>query len=96
MEVSGVKHAFSLLVARHADHLANEAVQQAAYYSIIVIIIIIKIILNSFGSWHYMLQVQPNNYATFYDDQTQNWSMMFETSEDAIDFAREVCTEKSL
>ncbi|KAJ9590385.1 hypothetical protein L9F63_016576 [Diploptera punctata] len=34
--------------------------------------------------------VQPNNYATFYDDQTQNWSIMFETSADAIDFAREV------
>jgi FK506-binding protein 15 len=37
-----------------------------------------------------VFQVQANNYATFYDDQMQNWSVMFESSEDAIDFAKEV------
>jgi FK506-binding protein 15 len=37
-----------------------------------------------------VFQVQANNYATFYDDQTQNWSVMFESSGDAIEFAREV------
>jgi len=37
-----------------------------------------------------VFQVQANNYATFYDDQMQNWSMMFENSGDAIEFAREV------
>jgi hypothetical protein len=37
-----------------------------------------------------VFQVQTNNYATFYDDQMQNWSVMFESSGDAIEFAREV------
>lgn len=37
-----------------------------------------------------VFQVQANNYATFYDDQMQNWSVMFESSGDAIEFAREV------
>jgi FK506-binding protein 15 len=37
-----------------------------------------------------VFQVQANNYATFYDDQVQNWSVMFESSGDAIEFAKEV------
>lgn len=37
-----------------------------------------------------MFQVQANNYATFYDDQMQNWSVMFESSGDATEFAKEV------
>lgn len=37
-----------------------------------------------------VFQVQANNYATFYDDQMQNWSVMFESSDDAKEFAREV------
>jgi len=37
-----------------------------------------------------VFQVQANNYATFYDDQMQNWSVMFESSGDAVEFAREV------
>jgi hypothetical protein len=37
-----------------------------------------------------VFQVQANNYATFYDDQMQNWSVMFESSDDAIEFAKEV------
>jgi hypothetical protein len=37
-----------------------------------------------------VFQVQANNYATFYDDQMHNWSVMFESSGDAIEFAKEV------
>jgi type I site-specific restriction endonuclease len=37
-----------------------------------------------------VFQVQANNYATFYDDQMQNWSVMFESGGDAVEFAREV------
>lgn len=37
-----------------------------------------------------MFQVQANNYATFYDDQMQNWSLMFESCGDATEFAKEV------
>ncbi|XP_041481909.1 FK506-binding protein 15-like, partial [Lytechinus variegatus] len=34
--------------------------------------------------------VQANNYATFYDEQRQNWSIMFESEQNAIDFAKQV------
>jgi hypothetical protein len=43
-----------------------------------------------------VFQVQANNYATFYDDQMQNWSMMFESGGDAVEFAREVSRTENL
>lgn len=43
-----------------------------------------------------VFQVQANNYATFYDDQMQNWSVMFDSSGDAIEFAREVSRSGTL
>ena len=36
------------------------------------------------------LQVQPNNYSTFYDDQRQNWSIMFESEKAAMEFNKQV------
>uniref|UniRef100_A0A8C6NTQ3 peptidylprolyl isomerase n=1 Tax=Nothobranchius furzeri TaxID=105023 RepID=A0A8C6NTQ3_NOTFU len=38
---------------------------------------------------------RPNNYCTFYDDQRQNWSLMFESEKSAADFCREVCLAKA-
>ncbi|NWI46428.1 FKB15 protein, partial [Picathartes gymnocephalus] len=38
--------------------------------------------------------VQPNNYSTFYDDQRQNWSIMFESEKTAVDFSKQVCIAK--
>ncbi|XP_055965487.1 FK506-binding protein 15 [Sorex fumeus] len=37
------------------------------------------------------LLVRPNNYSTFYDDQRQNWSIMFESEKDAVEFNKQVC-----
>lgn len=37
-----------------------------------------------------LLQVQQSNYCTFYDDQRQNWSLMFESEKSASDFCKEV------
>ncbi|XP_068269837.1 FK506-binding protein 15 isoform X2 [Nyctibius grandis] len=42
----------------------------------------------------FILTVQPNNYSTFYDDQRQNWSIMFESEKAAIDFSKQVCIAK--
>lgn len=42
----------------------------------------------------FMLTVQPNNYSTFYDDQRQNWSIMFESEKAAVDFSKQVCIAK--
>uniref|UniRef100_A0A671TAB5 peptidylprolyl isomerase n=1 Tax=Sinocyclocheilus anshuiensis TaxID=1608454 RepID=A0A671TAB5_9TELE len=42
----------------------------------------------------FVLTVQPSNYCTFYDDQRQNWSLMFESEKAATDFCKEVCLAK--
>ncbi|XP_074779817.1 FK506-binding protein 15 isoform X3 [Athene noctua] len=42
----------------------------------------------------FILTVQPNNYSTFYDDQRQNWSIMFESEKAAMDFSKQVCIAK--
>ncbi|XP_078685814.1 FK506-binding protein 15-like isoform X2 [Branchiostoma floridae x Branchiostoma belcheri] len=34
--------------------------------------------------------VQANNYASFYDDQRQTWSVMFESESNAVDFAKHI------
>ncbi|XP_026100132.1 FK506-binding protein 15-like isoform X2 [Carassius auratus] len=43
----------------------------------------------------FILTVQPSNYCTFYDDQRQNWSLMFESEKVASDFCKEVCLAKA-
>ncbi|XP_032993463.1 FK506-binding protein 15 isoform X3 [Lacerta agilis] len=42
----------------------------------------------------FVLTVQPNNYCTFYDDQRQNWSIMFESEMVAVDFSKQLCIAK--
>ncbi|KAG9354603.1 hypothetical protein JZ751_001316 [Albula glossodonta] len=42
----------------------------------------------------FVFTVQPSNYCTFYDDQRQNWSLMFESEKAAMDFCKEVCLAK--
>ncbi|XP_051524997.1 FK506-binding protein 15-like isoform X2 [Myxocyprinus asiaticus] len=43
----------------------------------------------------FILTVQPSTYCTFYDDQRQNWSLMFESEKAATDFCKEVCLAKT-
>ncbi|XP_022614861.1 FK506-binding protein 15 isoform X1 [Seriola dumerili] len=43
----------------------------------------------------FVFTVQPNNYCTFYDDQRQNWSLMFESERASSDFCKEVCLAKA-
>ncbi|XP_043487762.1 FK506-binding protein 15-like isoform X1 [Polistes fuscatus] len=38
--------------------------------------------------------VQPNNYSTYYDDNNENWSILFEEKESSIKFARELAIAK--
>ncbi|XP_069039372.1 FK506-binding protein 15 isoform X2 [Lepisosteus oculatus] len=42
----------------------------------------------------FTLTVHPGNYGSFYDDQRQNWSVMFESEKAAMDFCKEVCVAK--
>ncbi|XP_037536706.1 FK506-binding protein 15, partial [Nematolebias whitei] len=43
----------------------------------------------------FVFTVQPNNYCTFYDDQRQNWSLMFDSEKSASDFCKDVCLAKA-
>ncbi|KAL5012698.1 hypothetical protein ScPMuIL_011249 [Solemya velum] len=43
----------------------------------------------------FKLVVQANNYANFYDDARQNWSLMFDTEANAIQFAKQVALAKA-
>uniref|UniRef100_A0A8I3N1S9 peptidylprolyl isomerase n=1 Tax=Canis lupus familiaris TaxID=9615 RepID=A0A8I3N1S9_CANLF len=43
---------------------------------------------------NFELMVRPNNYSTFYDDQRQNWSIMFESEKAAVEFNKQVCIAK--
>ncbi|XP_038123673.1 FK506-binding protein 15 isoform X3 [Cyprinodon tularosa] len=43
----------------------------------------------------FIFTVQLNKYCTFYDDQRQNWSLMFESEKNASDFCKEVCLAKA-
>ncbi|KAM5328000.1 FK506-binding protein 15 isoform 2-T2 [Glossophaga mutica] len=43
---------------------------------------------------NFELMVRPNNYSTFYDDQRQNWSIMFESEKAAVEFSKQVCIAK--
>eukprot|EP00128_Syssomonas_multiformis_P011003 Colp12_sorted_trinity150504_noHs@7631 len=39
---------------------------------------------------------QANNYAQFYDDRSQSWSINFSSEQEAIDFAKQICLAKGL
>jgi FK506-binding protein 15 len=39
--------------------------------------------------------IQPNNYATFYDDTQQNWSIMFDSESNVIQFTKQVAAAKA-
>jgi len=35
-----------------------------------------------------LFKVQKNNYATFYDDQSQNWSICFDSESQQVEFSK--------
>ncbi|KAK2837101.1 hypothetical protein Q5P01_014313 [Channa striata] len=43
----------------------------------------------------FVFTVQPNNYCTFYDDQRQNWSLMYDSEKASANFCKEVCLAKA-
>ncbi len=38
----------------------------------------------------FVFQVQPNNYASFYDDGRTSWSLMFDKADALVAFAKQV------
>ncbi|KAL3872320.1 hypothetical protein ACJMK2_040252 [Sinanodonta woodiana] len=39
--------------------------------------------------------IQPNNYASFYDDARQTWSLMFDTEQNVTQFAKQIALAKA-
>ncbi|XP_033119102.1 FK506-binding protein 15-like isoform X4 [Anneissia japonica] len=39
---------------------------------------------------NFTFTVQANNYATFYDEQRQNWSLMFDSEDSAFEFSKQI------
>ena len=44
----------------------------------------------------FFFQVQGSNYASFYDDQRQTWSLNFESDKNITDFAKQVISQLRL
>ncbi|XP_067294787.1 FK506-binding protein 15 [Pseudorasbora parva] len=42
----------------------------------------------------FVLTIQPCNYVTFYDDQQQSWSLMFDSEKSRPEFCKEVCVAR--
>ncbi|XP_046738899.1 FK506-binding protein 15-like isoform X2 [Diprion similis] len=42
----------------------------------------------------FIYTVQVNNYASYYDTNKDNWSILFENNESSIQFAREICLSR--
>ncbi|XDV20675.1 hypothetical protein PO909_025966 [Leuciscus waleckii] len=42
----------------------------------------------------FVLTVQPCNYVTFYDDQQQSWSLLFDSEKSRPEFCKEVCVAR--
>ncbi|XP_060697262.1 FK506-binding protein 15 isoform X1 [Hemiscyllium ocellatum] len=42
----------------------------------------------------FIFTVQANNYCVFYDDQRQNWSIMFDSEKAVVEFTKQVCLAK--
>ncbi|GFN76396.1 peptidylprolyl isomerase [Plakobranchus ocellatus] len=43
----------------------------------------------------FAFNIQQNNYATFYDDARQTWSIMFDSTENAVKFSKEMALAKA-
>ncbi|CAI5794227.1 FK506-binding protein 15-like isoform X2 [Podarcis lilfordi] len=63
------------------------------YRVLLYISLLQQIATASIHAW-FVFTVQPNNYCTFYDDQRQIWSIMFESEMAAVDFSKQLCIAK--
>ena len=48
----------------------------------------VEIYLQILNAIFLSLQIQKNNYATFYDDQSQNWSVCFDNEKNLAEFSK--------
>ncbi|XP_007898373.2 FK506-binding protein 15 isoform X1 [Callorhinchus milii] len=68
--------------------------QASGEYKILLYVSQQKQVTNARISPAFAFTVQANNYCMFYDDQRQNWSVMFESEKAAVEFSKQVCLAK--
>ncbi|KAH9500362.1 FK506-binding protein 15 [Bulinus truncatus] len=97
--IASVVHAYKYVEGKYASQgklgaalLANHAAKD---YRILLYVTQQKQITNAKISLTFSFNIQPNNYATFYDDTRQTWSVMFESSDSAEKFAKEIAVAKA-
>ncbi len=88
-----IDSSFSYTVRPHDHHMTTFVLYyntiKCLFWKVVFCIIIIFDDLFS-------LQVQANNYASFYDDQRQAWSFLFSSDEDAAKIAKQVTMQPML
>ncbi|KAK0053793.1 FK506-binding protein 15 [Biomphalaria pfeifferi] len=97
--VASVVHAYKYVDGKYAPQgklgaalLANHGAKD---YRILLYVTQQKQITNAKISLTFAFNVQQNNYASFYDDTRQMWSIMFESVDAAEKFAKEVAVAKA-
>ncbi|XP_041368693.1 FK506-binding protein 15-like isoform X1 [Gigantopelta aegis] len=94
-----VVHAYKLVDGHYASQgklgatiLANHVSKD---YRILLYVSKQKQVTNAKITPAFNYQIQPNNYASFYDEGRMNWSVMFDKEETACKFAKEVALAKA-
>nr|KAI8730079.1 FK506-binding protein 15-like [Biomphalaria glabrata] len=97
--VASVVHAYKYVDGKYAPQgklgaalLANHGAKD---YRILLYVTQQKQITNAKISLTFAFNIQQNNYASFYDDTRQMWSIMFESVDAAEKFAKEVAVAKA-
>ncbi|WAR31318.1 FKB15-like protein [Mya arenaria] len=75
---------------------AAPAVAFAIAYSILMYVTQQQKVTSAKITATFSYTTQENNYANFYDDARQSWSILFDNEKNATDFAKHVCLAKAL
>ncbi|ESP04504.1 hypothetical protein LOTGIDRAFT_170749 [Lottia gigantea] len=98
--VAAVVHAYKYVDGKYASQgklgsalLGNSASKE---YRVLLYVSKDKQITNAKITPNTLFTVQANNYANFYDDARQSWSVMFDSEDNAVKFAKHICLAKAV
>ncbi|XP_059152791.1 FK506-binding protein 15-like [Physella acuta] len=96
--IASVVHAYKYLEGKYVSQgklgaalLANHGAKD---YRILLYVTRQQQVTNAKITLNFAFNIQQNNYASFYDDARQTWSIMFESADAAEKFAKEVALAK--
>ncbi|XP_052789453.1 FK506-binding protein 15-like isoform X2 [Mya arenaria] len=93
-------HAYKYIDGKYASQgklgCAILASHAASEYSILMYVTQQQKVTSAKITATFSYTTQENNYANFYDDARQSWSILFDNEKNATDFAKHVCLAKAL